>query len=77
MAKVMKGKVISTSMKNTVIVGVIRKTPHPLYRKLLTRTKKYKVDTNNQTVTVGDIVTIIETKPISKDKHFKLMEKKS
>ena len=74
MAKILRGTVISTKMKDTVIVEVVRFTPHPLYKKLLKRGKKYKVANNGQTVTVGQIVKITETKPVSKDKYFKLLE---
>ena len=74
MAKVLTGTVVSTAMTNTISVEVTRKVPHPLYRKLLKRSKKFKADTANQTVNLGDIVTIVETKPISKDKHFVLQK---
>lgn len=76
MNKVLTGKVVTVKMQNTVLVEVVRRTPHKLYGKLLKRSKKYKVDTAGQTVAVGEIVKIVETKPISKDKHFKLQEKK-
>lgn len=70
MAKTLSGKVISTSMQNTAVVEVTRRTPHPVYKKLLTKSKKYKVDTKNVNVNVGDEVVIVETRPISKEKHF-------
>ncbi|GIW61271.1 MAG: 30S ribosomal protein S17 [Patescibacteria group bacterium] len=70
MAKTLRGKVISTSMQNTAVVEVTRRTPHPVYKKLLTKSKKYKVDTRNVNVNVGDEVVIVETRPISKEKHF-------
>jgi small subunit ribosomal protein S17 len=73
MAKTLNGTVVSTKMQNTVVVEVSWKKPHPLYKKLLKRSKKFKVDSNGQTVNVGDKVTIVETKPIAKDKHFKLL----
>lgn len=76
MAKILTGKVVSTKMKNTVVVEVFRKTPHPLYKKLMLRSKKHQVDTDGKTAEIGDTVRIIETKPISKNKHFKLMEDK-
>ncbi len=75
MGKILTGKVVSVGMQNTVVVEIIRKTPHPLYRKLLTRGKKYKVETNGKTVVVGQEVQIKETRPIAKDKHFMLVEK--
>lgn len=73
MSKVLIGKVTSVKMKETVIVEVITRTPHKLYGKLMKRSKSYKVDPNGQTVTVGEQVKIEETKPISKDKHFKIV----
>lgn len=73
--KILEGKVFSTGMKNTIIVEVVRQVRHPLYKKLLKRSKKYKVETKGITVNTGDIVKIVETKPISKDKHFILKEK--
>lgn len=72
MAKTLKGTVVATKMQNTAVVEVSWKAPHPLYKKLLKRSKKHKVDTTGFEVKVGDVVTIVETKPISKDKHFKL-----
>jgi small subunit ribosomal protein S17 len=62
-------------MQGTILVEVERRTPHKLYGKLLKRSKKYKVDAAGQTVSEGEIVKIVETKPVSKSKHFKLMEK--
>lgn len=77
MAKMHTGQVISTSMTGgIVIVEVTRKTPHPLYKKLLKRSKKFKVATNGTAVSVGDTVFIRETRPISKDTHFALAEAK-
>ncbi len=74
--KTFSGKIVSTKMQNTAVVEVTRRTPHPLYKKLLKRSKKFKADTTGQKVTVGDTVIIAETKPISKDKHFKILEVK-
>lgn len=74
MAKVITGKVISTKMQNTIVVEVTRFVPHPLYKKLLKRSKHFKVDSNGFTVEVGRRVKIIETKPMAKDKHFKVLE---
>ena len=76
MAKILTGKIVSSKMLNTVVVEVFRRKAHPLYKKLVLRSKKYKVDTNGKTITVGDTVRIVETKPISKDKHFRLWEEK-
>ena len=74
MAKVLTGKVISTKMQDTAVVEVVRRVPHPLYKKLLKKSKNFKVDTKGQEVAVGDQVKIVEIKQISKDKYFKVQE---
>ena len=74
MSKVLVGKVVSLGMQETILVEVVRRTPHKLYKKLLKRSKKYKVDPNGLTPVVGNTVKIQETKPLSKEKHFKLIE---
>jgi small subunit ribosomal protein S17 len=75
--KVFKGKVISTKMKDTVVVEVTRRTPHPLYKKLLKRSSKFKVSAVANTLSVGESITIVETRPISRHVHFKVMEAKT
>lgn len=73
--KIHIGTVVSLKMQNTAIVAVERRTVHPLYKKVLKKRKKYKVDTGSETLSVGDKVKIVETKPISKDKHFRILGK--
>jgi len=75
MAKIFTGKVVSTKMAKTVIVDVERKLRHPLYRKVIVRHKKYKAHNENKEIKEGDVVRIKETRPISKDKHFIVVEK--
>ena len=77
MAKVLAGKVVGIKMNNTVVVEVVRRVPHPLYKKLVKKSKKFKVDSKDVEVAVGQDVKIVETRPISKDKHFKLMTKEA
>ncbi len=72
--KVLKGKIVSLKMLKTAVVEVERTVVHPLYKKILTRSKKYKADTGDLTLQVGDVVSITQTKPISRDKHFKIVE---
>ena len=72
MAKTLKGKITSTSMQNTIVVEVSFKVPHKLYKKLLNRSKKYKVETEGKAYNVGDFVEIEEIKPVSKGKYFKM-----
>lgn len=74
MKKTFTGKIISLKMNRTAVVEVTRKNPHPLYKKLLKRTTKFKADTADLTLEVGQKVKIVETKPISKDKSFKVLE---
>ena len=76
MAKVLSGKVISTKMKDTAVVQVTRFVPHPLYKKLLKRSKNFKVDSKGVELIVGQMVEIVEVRPISKDKYFKIKEEK-
>lgn len=72
--KVFEGIIVSIGMNKTVVVEVTRRTPHPLYKKLIKRSKKYKVDSGDKTLFVGNVVKIAETRPISKGKYFKILE---
>jgi small subunit ribosomal protein S17 len=74
MAKTLTGIVVSTKMKNTVVVEVERRTPHKLYAKLMRRSKKYKVDPGENNVETGSFVRIEETRSMSKEKNFKIIE---
>ena len=71
----LQGVVVKAAMQKTVVVKVTRLVKHPKYQKYLTVSKKYKVHDENGVAKVGDKVTIVETKPISKDKHFTLVTK--
>lgn len=72
--KVFEGTVVSLKTPKTAVVVVERKTKHPLYKRVLKRSKKFKADTGDLTLNIGDKVRIIETRPKSKDKHFKVSE---
>ncbi len=72
--KTLQGKIVSLKMSKTAVVEVSRRTTHPLYKKLLKRSKRYKVDTGDLTLVLGQSVKIVETRPISKDKFFKVTE---
>lgn len=74
MKKTIDSKVVSVKTQKTVIVEVIRRTPHPLYKKLVKRSKRIKADTGEFSVRMGDLIRIEETRPISKDKHFKVIK---
>jgi len=71
--KILKGVVTSDKMDKTIVVLVTRFVEHKKYGKRIKKTKKYKVHDENNSKKVGDIVKIEETKPMSKDKHFKVI----
>ena len=68
------GTVVSSTNDKTVIVAVARATRHRLYRKVIRQTKRYAVHDPDNRATVGDLVTIEESRPISKTKHWRLVE---
>ncbi|MCX6754630.1 MAG: 30S ribosomal protein S17 [Candidatus Nomurabacteria bacterium] len=72
--KVLKGKVTSDKMDKTVVVEVTRFVEHKKYGKRIKKTKKYKAHDETNSKKIGDVVEIEETKPISKDKHFKVIK---
>ena len=72
--KTLDGIVVSDKMQKTVVVEVSRRVAHPLYKKLLKKSKKFKADSKEVTAKVGDTVRIAEVTPISKDKHFKVIK---
>lgn len=72
--KIFEGIVVSVSMNSTIVVSVERKVPHPLYRKLMKKSRKFLADSAGLELVVGDKVKIVETKPISKNKFFKALE---
>lgn len=69
------GTVVSTKMEKTVVVEVTRNWKHPLYKKVVKRTKRFPVHVEGMEVKVQDKVVIQETRPISKTVHFKVVEK--
>jgi len=74
MKKILDGVIVSVKMQKTAVVRITRKFPHPLYNKLIKRDNKINVDIATFVPIVGDRVRIIEAKPISKTKHFKILE---
>lgn len=70
----LEGTIVKASMQDTVTVAVTRYVQHPKYKKYVRRTKKYLVHAPNTEKVVGDKVKITESKPISKRKHFTLIE---
>ncbi len=73
--KEMIGQVISTKMQKTVIVAVTHTTRHPLYNKAMRRTKHFSAHNESLDITKGDRVRIVETKPMSRTKHFLVIDK--
>jgi small subunit ribosomal protein S17 len=68
------GTVVSDKMDKTVVVDVSRTTRHPLYGKILRRSKKYKAHDETNQCRMGDKVKIMETRPLSKDKRWRVTE---
>jgi small subunit ribosomal protein S17 len=72
--KMLIGRVVSDKMDQTVVVLVTRRFQHPLYRRIITRTDRYKAHDPKNQCHMGDLVRIGESRPISKDKHWKVEE---
>ncbi len=70
--KVRVGIVMSDKMDKTIVVAIRDNTKHPLYKKTIKTTTKFKVHDENNEAKIGDIVEIVETRPLSKDKCFRL-----
>lgn len=68
------GLVVSNKMDKTITVAVEQKVKHPLYGKTVNKTKKFMAHDENNIAGIGDKVLIIETRPMSKNKHFRLAE---
>ena len=72
--KTRTGTVVSNKMQKTIVVEVRTKTKHPLYGKIISRTKSLKAHDENNDCNIGDFVRVMETRPISKDKRWRLVE---
>ena len=68
------GKVVSDKMDKTIVVAVEDQVKHPLYNKIVKRTYKLKAHDENNECKVGDTVKVMETRPLSKDKRWRLVE---
>ena len=68
------GKVVSDKMEKTIVVAVVDTESHPLYKKSVKKTVKFKSHDENNEAHVGDTVSIMETRPLSKDKRWRLVE---
>lgn len=68
------GEVVSDKMDKTIVVAIKTKVRHPLYGKMVNRTRKFKAHDENNECSIGDTVKIMETRPLSKDKRWRLVE---
>ena len=74
MRKTRTGVVVSNKMDKTIVVEIRTRVKHPLYGKIMNRTKSFKVHDENNECGIGDTVRIMETRPLSKDKRWRLVE---
>jgi small subunit ribosomal protein S17 len=72
--KTRTGLVVSDKMQKTVVVAIERRVPHPVYGKMVTRTKRVKAHDEENSAKTGDTVRIAETRPLSKDKRWRVVE---
>ena len=72
--KIRQGVVVSDKMNQSIVVRVDRTVRHPLYKKILRRSKRYMAHDQENTCQVGDVVRIMECRPISRNKRWRLME---
>ena len=72
--KTLTGSVVSDKMQKTIVIKITRRKLHPLYKKYVTKSKKIKVHDERNECSIGDIVRVIESRPLSKDKSWRLLE---
>ncbi len=72
--KVRQGTVVSTAGDKTIVVEIRNRKPHPVYGKMITTTKKLHAHDENNECNVGDVVRVMETRPLSKTKRWRLIE---
>ena len=72
--KVRTGKVISNKMQKSIVVSLERKVPHPLYKKYFRRTSRLMAHDEKREAGIGDVVRVMETRPMSKQKRWRLIE---
>ena len=71
--KVLRGTVVSDKMDKTIVVEIATTHSHPLYGRQVKYSTKFKAHDENNEAKVGDVVEVMETRPLSKDKHFRLV----
>ena len=74
MRKTTVGKVVSNKMDKTIVVAIEEHVKHPLYKKVVKNTYKLKAHDENNECHIGDTVKVMETRPLSKDKRWRLVE---
>ena len=72
--KTRTGKVVSNKMQKTIVVAVQDNVKHPLYKKIVQKTYRLKAHDENNECNIGDTVKVMETRPLSKDKRWRLVE---
>jgi small subunit ribosomal protein S17 len=72
--RILVGRVVSNRMQKTIVVRIEHRKLHPLYKKYITRSTKIKAHDEANTCQVGDLVRVTECRPISKEKHWRLLE---
>ena len=72
--KVRVGKVVSNKMQKSIVVEIERRVSHPIFKKYSTRTTKFMAHDEEQQAAIGDLVKIMETRPLSKSKRWRLVE---
>ena len=72
--KTLTGSVVSDKMQKTIVIKITRRKLHPLYKKYITKSKKIKAHDERNDCSIGDIVRVIESRPLSKDKSWRLLE---
>jgi small subunit ribosomal protein S17 len=72
--KKLVGTVVSNKMEKTIVVRIERRKLHPLYKKYITRSKKIKAHDEGNRCQIGDLVKVIESRPLSKEKRWRLLE---
>lgn len=72
--KIYTGKVVSDKMDKTVVVAVTRRVQHPTYKKIIKKVAKFKVHDEENKCKVGDVISVVETRPISKEKRWMVLD---
>ena len=72
--KILQGRVVSNKMQKTIVVEIQQRKLHRLYKKYLSRTKRLKVHDETNSCGIGDVVRVVDSRPLSKEKRWRLLE---